>query len=128
MQIVGYKNAGKTTLVSELVRSVEEQKVRIGTVKHDSNGFTADREGSDSWRHQEAGALYTALTSPYGTASFEKRGRTLDDLIERMVRDTAISSDEPLDLILVEGFKTESYPKLVLLRHEEDVHLLEKLT
>lgn len=128
MQVVGYKNSGKTTLISELIRRLSEQKVRIGTVKHDAHGFIADREGSDSWQHQEAGALYTAITSPYGTATFEKRGLTLDELIERMVRDTAISSDGPLDLILVEGFKTASYPKIVLLRNEGDVHLLEQLT
>ncbi|MFK4997843.1 molybdopterin-guanine dinucleotide biosynthesis protein MobB [Bacillus sp. N9] len=32
-----------------------------------------------------------------------------------------------LDLILIEGYKKEEYPKVVFIRHQEDLHLLNKL-
>jgi molybdopterin-guanine dinucleotide biosynthesis protein B len=119
IQIVGYKNSGKTHLICRLVRELTALGYRVGTVKHDAHDFEIDREGRDTWQHQAAGAHYVAITSPVKTALIERQPVSLESLIARM-------SDA--DIILVEGFKSADYPKIVLLRSEEDTELLERVS
>lgn len=118
VQIVGYKNSGKTTLITRLVKIFNGMSLRVAVIKHDLHGFEADREGTDSFRFREAGAAAAAITSPWRTAIFEERETPLAKLIEQFDR---------YDLILVEGFKREAYPKMVLLRSAEDEPLIQDL-
>ena len=62
IQVVGYKNSGKTTLVSELVRTLTSEGYRVGTLKHDAHDFEPDIPGKDTWQHRKAGAQVTAIT------------------------------------------------------------------
>ncbi|MNL59050.1 Molybdopterin-guanine dinucleotide biosynthesis adapter protein [compost metagenome] len=78
-----------------------------------------DKEGTDTYQHRAAGAAAVAITSPDRTAILEEKGTLLSDLIVRLAE---------YDLILVEGFKYEKYPKLVILREREDLALLQELT
>ncbi|MBW4839096.1 MAG: molybdopterin-guanine dinucleotide biosynthesis protein B [Paenibacillaceae bacterium] len=118
IQIVGYKNSGKTTLITRLAKLFNGINLRVAVIKHDLHGFDADREGTDSFRHREAGAAAAAITSPWRTAIFEERETRLPELIEHFAS---------YDLILVEGFKQENYPKMVLLRSAEDEPLIREL-
>jgi molybdopterin-guanine dinucleotide biosynthesis protein MobB len=70
ISVVGTSGVGKTTLVERLVPELRARGLRVGTVKHASHGFIADRTGSDSWRHQQAGADSTLLVGPEGAAVF----------------------------------------------------------
>lgn len=117
-QIVGYKNSGKTTLICELLPLLGQRGFRVGTIKHDAHSFTMDTPGTDTWKHREAGADMVAITSQESTAVFEQRHTPLNQLINRM---------RVMDIVLVEGFKDEGYPKIVLLRGEEDEELLDRL-
>lgn len=119
IQIVGYKNSGKTTLITRLAKLFNGINLRVAVIKHDLHGFDADREGTDSFRHREAGAAAAAITSPWRTAIFEERETTLAELVARF---------DGYDLILVEGFKQASYPKMVLLRSAEDEPLIRELS
>ena len=105
--IAGFKNAGKTTLTERLVRELTARGYRISTVKHAHHGFDIDQEGRDSWRHRQAGASEVAVVSAKRWALVhELRGETeprLKDVIARM---------KPCDLILTEGYKGESHPKI----------------
>lgn len=118
IQFVGYKNSGKTTLIGRLLEKFNGMNLRVAVIKHDLHGFDADREGTDSFRHRQAGAAAAAITSPWRTAIFEERETALADLIRHF---------DDYDLIMVEGFKQEPYPKLVLLRSTEDEPLLREL-
>ncbi|WP_068785661.1 molybdopterin-guanine dinucleotide biosynthesis protein B [Paenibacillus phocaensis] len=118
IQIVGYKNSGKTTLITRLIELFHGMNLRVAVIKHDLHGFEADRERTDSYRYRQAGAAGTAITSPWRTAIFEERETPLADLISRFA---------DYDLILVEGFKQESYPKMVMLRSAEDEPLIRDL-
>jgi len=118
LQIVGYKNSGKTTLITRLAKLFNGMNLRVAVIKHDLHGFDADREGTDSFRHREAGAAAAAITSPWRTAIFEERETPLSELINHFAG---------YDLILVEGFKQEPYPKMVLLRSTEDEPLIHEL-
>lgn len=117
LQIAGYKNSGKTTLVSAAVRSLSSRGRLIGTIKHDAHAFEPDVPGTDSWKHRDAGAYATAITSPERTAWTMERPMPLDALLDEMRR-------HALDAVIVEGFKDAPYPKVVLLRDEADAELL----
>lgn len=117
MQVVGYKNAGKTTLTCELVRELNVQGYRVGTLKHDAHDFEPDVPGTDTWQHRQAGAQITAITSRARTAWVQEQSTPLDQLIAQM-------GEHALDYLIIEGFKSAIYPKLALIRSEEDIDLL----
>ncbi|WP_202081075.1 molybdopterin-guanine dinucleotide biosynthesis protein B [Caldalkalibacillus salinus] len=123
LQIVGYKNSGKTSLVTSLVRhwkALGDDK--ISTIKHDVHGFEVDQPFTDTWHHQKAGADMTMIQSPERLGLFATSSeRTLEELV-------AVTQylQQP-SIILVEGFKQASYPKVVLVRSDEDIHKLSTL-
>lgn len=109
--VVGRKNAGKTTLVARLVAALVERGQRVATVKHAHHSLEVDREGTDSWKHREAGASEVALVGPNRWAVMgELRGAAEPDL------DAMIGRLSPCDIVLVEGFKGGRHPKLELRR------------
>lgn len=118
IQVVGYRNSGKTTLICHLVSRLTQMGHRIGTVKHDAHRFEIDHEGKDTWKHRMAGAQAVAITSAEQTAIIRQRYTPLDNLL-REIGD--------LDLIFVEGFKFAArYPKIVLIRTEDHLPLLKQ--
>lgn len=119
LQIVGYKNSGKTTLICQFIKQLSEKGLRVGTIKHDSHEFQLDAQGTDTWKHSEAGAYAVAITSKKKTAIFKQQATPLSNLIAAM--------PEP-DLILVEGFKHEHYPKILMIKKEDDLPLIEQLS
>jgi molybdopterin-guanine dinucleotide biosynthesis adapter protein len=116
LQIIGYKNTGKTTMLCKLAERLSEKGYKIGAIKNDAHHFQIDHPGKDTWQFREAGAHAVAITSNEQTAYLEEGRRSLDELISRM---------EQLDYVLVEGFKTEAYPKLVMIQSEEQIGLIE---
>ncbi len=115
IQIVGYKNTGKTTLVCKLVERFKADGRIVATIKHDAHDFEMDRPGTDTWQHQQAGADMTAIASPHRTAWLSRSPLTLEAMIARM---------DSAEIILIEGYKQALYPKLVLLKQPEDLPLL----
>ncbi|WMT42968.1 molybdopterin-guanine dinucleotide biosynthesis protein B [Paenibacillus sp. D2_2] len=118
IQIVGYKNSGKTTLIKQLLSVFNSLKLRVAVIKHDVHGFEIDHEGTDTYAYRQQGAAAIAITSPYRTALIEEQQTPLEELIERF---------GSYDLILVEGFKQEAFSKIVMLRNGEDQKLLQEL-
>jgi molybdopterin-guanine dinucleotide biosynthesis protein B len=115
LQIVGYKNSGKTTLLCSLVEELSSRGLKVATLKHDAHEFQMDRPDTDTSKHQQAGAWLTAISSPTKTAWIKAEGTELDSLLE---------STRDADVVLVEGFKQADYPKIAMLRGEEDCELL----
>lgn len=121
MQVVGYSNSGKTTLLTRLIPLLQQQGLRVGVVKHDGgHDFELDQPGKDTWRYREAGAPLVAISSRTKTAFIEQQPLPLGQIVERMGQAGA-------DLVLVEGFKQEAYPKLLIIREEKDQELLASL-
>ncbi|MEM1343239.1 MAG: molybdopterin-guanine dinucleotide biosynthesis protein B [Pseudomonadota bacterium] len=105
--IVGWKNAGKTTLVERLVHEIAGRGYSVSTLKHTHHAVDLDQPGKDTYRHREAGAQQTLLASSTRWALLsELRGApepSLESLIARF---------DPVDLVLVEGFKRDRHPKI----------------
>lgn len=116
--ITGFKNSGKTTLVERLVREFTARGLSVATVKHAHHAFDIDYRGRDSWRHRAAGAREVAVVSDRMWAIIH----ALEDEPEPGLAEI-LAKIGPTDLILVEGYKREPYPKIevrdVTLRHPE---------
>lgn len=108
--VVGWKNAGKTTLVEKLVGEFTRRGLRVATIKHAHHSFDIDHPGTDSFRHRSAGAQQTALVSAKRVAVM----RELTEEAESPNLWTLADSFAPCDLILVEGFKSETHAKIEL--------------
>lgn len=122
LQVVGYQNSGKTTFVTEFLKEAEKYKLKVGTIKHHGHGgaLTQGDYGKDTWKHREAGAQVTFVK---GNESFILSSDQVRLTLPQMISMYTVFS---LDVILVEGFKAEKYPKVVLLRSKEDLLMLEK--
>lgn len=121
-QFVGFKNSGKTTLLSKLVNKLTTEDWTVITVKHHGHGGKPDfPKGKDTSLHIEAGA-YASLVAGGGRMilQVEQEGMSLKDQIELL-------SFFKVDFLLIEGHKQEDYPKAVLLRNQNDLELLKKL-
>ncbi|MDN4492594.1 molybdopterin-guanine dinucleotide biosynthesis protein B [Ureibacillus sp. BA0131] len=123
LQIVGYQNSGKTTLMEGLIRQATSEGLCVGTIKHHGHGgIPAIDNLKDSIRHEQAGASVTAVEGE-GTLrmSIHQSNWQLADIL-------GIYAAFNMDFILIEGYKNEHYPKVVLLRTAEDQALLQKVT
>jgi len=105
--ITGYKNTGKTTLVERLVRLLTSRGYRIATIKHAHHAFDIDHEGRDSYRHRAAGAREVVVVSRHLWATMRTLGGESEPTLEEVVAGIG-----PADLIVVEGYKRDSFPKI----------------
>ncbi len=118
IQIVGYKNSGKTTLACELIRTFAAEGRKVGTLKHDAHRFEPDPPDTDTWKHRRAGSSATAIVSPERTAWVLERSTPIEELVSQM-------ETRDLDVLIIEGFKSAPYPKIALIRDEADADLLQ---
>ncbi len=109
--IVGWSGSGKTTLLTALIPCFLARGVRVSTIKHAHHAVALDEPGKDSYRHRAAGAAEVILAGPAGFALFSAhRGAAepgLDELLARLA---------PVDLVLVEGFRSYAFPKIEVFR------------
>lgn len=105
--VVGWKNAGKTGLMERLIAEITARGFSVSTVKHAHHSFDVDQPGRDSYRHRDAGASEVLLASANRWALMaELRGDKEPDLADLLVRLS------PVDLVLIEGYKSEGHPKI----------------
>jgi molybdopterin-guanine dinucleotide biosynthesis protein B len=118
VSIVGKSDSGKTTLIERIVPDLVRRGYRVATVKHDVHGFEIDREGKDSWRHRQAGAETVVISSSRQVALIKtvEQDLNLAELRDRFIDD--------VDIIISEGFKNDSQPKIEVFRRETHRQLL----
>jgi molybdopterin-guanine dinucleotide biosynthesis protein B len=107
----GWSGAGKTTLLSRAMPCLRQQGLRVSVIKHAHHAFDVDVPGKDSWVHRQSGAEEVLVTSANRWALMhELRGEPephLPDLLRKM---------SPVDLVIVEGFKSAPYRKIEIHR------------
>jgi len=112
VSIVGKSKSGKTTLMEGLIRELKSRGCRVGTIKHTPQGMAFDVPDKDSWRHIQAGSEVTAISSPDKVVLIKPITPALTiDEIARLI-------GEDCDIILAEGFKQGSAPKIEVHRRE----------
>lgn len=114
LSVVGRSKTGKTTLIEKLIPLLKRKGLRIATIKHHHNDFEIDREGKDTYRHKAAGAKAVILSSPAQIALVTDVEKELDvqEIIQRYIHD--------VDLVITEGYKSESFPKIEVFKWKED--------
>ena len=108
--IVGWSGSGKTTLLAAMLPLLRAWGLSVSTIKHAHHGFDMDRPGKDSYRHREAGAREVLVASSKRWALLHEVEGPEPDLPFLLTR------LDPVDLVLVEGFKSHPYPKLEVYR------------
>lgn len=112
VSFVAKSGTGKTTLVEKLIREMKSRDYKVGALKHDAHRFEIDHEGKDSWRFTQAGADTTVVTSP------EKMAMVKRYEVEPSVEETIAACFADVDIVLTEGFKRSSLPKIEIHRRE----------
>ena len=111
--IVGWSGSGKTELVIRLIPELNRRGITVSTMKHTHHNFDMDKPGKDSFRHRESGAREVMVaSSSRWTLLHELREEPEEDMENLIARMT------PVDLLLIEGFKSHRHPKLEVHRPE----------
>jgi len=109
--IAGWSGAGKTTLLTRVIPCLIARGLRVSTIKHAHHAFDVDQPGRDSHTHRAAGATEVLVSSANRWALMhELRGQG------EMPLDALLAKLSEVDLVLVEGFKTQAHPKLEVYR------------
>lgn len=118
VSFVAKSGTGKTTLLEMVIASLKERGYRVGVVKHDAHRFDIDHPGKDSYRLTAAGADTMLLSSPEKLALIKKHAESppIEELLSTYFTD--------MDIVLTEGFKKSSLPKIELHRQERSTTLL----
>jgi molybdopterin-guanine dinucleotide biosynthesis protein B len=109
--VAGWKNSGKTTLMVRLIGELTRRGYAVSVIKHAHASFEIDHQGRDSFKMREAGACQVTLSSPRRFALM----RELGDAPEMSFAEV-LAFGGPCDLVLVEGFKREAFPKIEIRR------------
>jgi molybdopterin-guanine dinucleotide biosynthesis protein B len=117
--LAGWSGSGKTTLIKKLIPSLIARGLKVSTLKHAHHGFDLDQPGKDSFFHRAAGATEVIISSA-------KRWAILHELREEPEWDLRelVTKMSPVDLVLVEGFKRDKFPKLEIHRAANDKPLI----
>ena len=117
--VTGWKNAGKTGLMERLVAEFCSRGFRVSTLKHAHHSFDVDHPGKDSHRHRTAGASQVLLASTERWALMnEHRGAPEPSLA------ALLAKLDPVDLVLIEGWKRDKHPKVEAWRTETGNQLI----
>ena len=109
--VVGWKNSGKTTLMVGLIGELARRGYAVSVIKHAHAKFEIDHPGRDSFKMREAGACQVALSSPRRFAVMRELGGAPEMAFAEIV-----ACAGPYDLVLVEGYKREAFPKIEIRR------------
>ncbi len=112
--IVGPPNSGKTMLLESLVGTLSPV-ASVATIKSVDQNVSVDTPGKDTHRHRMAsGETVVGVTptlsfaiTPGGKQDEESDAAVLASTVENLQK-------REYDIILIEGFKTAPYPKIVL--------------
>jgi molybdopterin-guanine dinucleotide biosynthesis protein B len=120
---VGTSGSGKTTTLEYLISHLSVEGYKIGSIKHiHHEGFTMDKEGTNTWRYAKAGAKVIVAISPEEIAILKKTDAALNDLDQVI----GLLEREQLDIIFIEGFhrliaKRTDIPKIITAENEDNL-------
>ena len=111
----GFSGSGKTTLLEQLIPLLSQHKLRIGLLKHSHHDIDPDTPGKDSYRLRHAGCSQTLLATQsrhmlyFEYPQAERQDPELNHSLSQLNHDL-------LDLVLIEGFREQPFPKIEIHR------------
>ena len=106
---------GKTTLLEKLIPLLVQQGIRVALIKHSHHDIELDILGKDSYRLRKAGASQVVLAGIHRSICFYEHNKN-DDV--ELMKQLALLDTNTVDLVLVEGFRDQAFPKIELHRRE----------
>jgi len=117
--LAGFSNSGKTTLTVSLIKIFSQKGFSVGSIKHAHHSFQIDQPGKDSWKHRKAGSQEVIVSSTKRIAHIIERQNGKEANLKELL---SLSSKK--DILIVEGFKKEQFPKLEVWREKENNEIL----
>ena len=123
-KIIGFaafSGTGKTTLIKKIVSILSKKKYTVSVIKHAHHNFDLDQPGKDSYEIRKSGAENILISSEKRWALIHENKNNQELNLENLLD---ILENIDSDIILVEGFKKENFPKIELYRKEIGKDLL----
>ena len=122
--VIGWKNSGKTTLVSKLVDYFSSLNLKVGVIKHAHHSFDIDHPNTDSYKIRKSGAYKTTIVSNKRLAFIEERA---DD--NEIDLKSIIDMNKDCQILILEGFKKNNdIPKIeVFLKKNKKEYLYKNI-
>ena len=102
LQVVGYKDTGKTTLIVEFLKILKASNLKAAVIKHHHIDIDDSTDTGKFSRLSD----YTILNTPNYTIYHDNKVPGLKEQIKAL--------NGKVDVILIEGYKNEDYDKIVL--------------
>ncbi len=112
--VAKYSNSGKTTLIEKLIEQFKKEKFKVGVLKHTVHTIEIDKKGKDTYRFYEKGAD-TIIIDTYDQIVIRKRLNS--PVPVKYIKDTYFKD---VDIVLVEGHKGGNFPKIEIIKKEQD--------
>lgn len=102
--VCGWKNSGKTTLITSVLPVFVQNSISVGVIKHTHHKVSLDRPGKDSYLYREHGATTSVIMIDKGWAMTHSSEKTLKpyDIFHRIEE----------EFVIIEGFKMLAHPKI----------------
>lgn len=123
MQIIlvaGKKNTGKTSLTMKIIKALTERGHKVASIKHTHHNMELDKEGTDTWKHKEAGSQ---LVVGVGSTTFFNVKQDME--LERILFLIKMIAD--VDFVVIEGFKKYNYPKIATSSNVVDEYTIKEV-
>jgi molybdopterin-guanine dinucleotide biosynthesis protein B len=105
--LAGWSGSGKTTLVTKAIPRIVARGVKVSTLKHAHHDFDIDKPGKDSHAHRVAGATEVLIGSARRWALMHELRTEAEPALATLLRRLS-----PVDLVIIEGYKSAPHPKL----------------
>jgi len=109
--ITGHSGMGKTTLLERLIPELQARGLTISLIKHSHKDIDIDHPGKDSFRLRAAGCKEVLLMGKNRWALMHELNHQTEPPLSYL-----LSRLHECDLVLLEGFKSENFPKLEVWR------------
>jgi len=114
--LAGWSGSGKTTLCTKLIENFTKIGIKVGTLKHAHHRFELDKPGKDSFNLRQAGARPMIISSKERFALIQENDGNEEKSLFQMLEIFAKDPINQCDIIIVEGYKNESIPKIEVYR------------
>lgn len=115
LHVVGFKNSGKTTLMTNWIHLLKKQSYTVSAIKHHGHGATLAMpdDQKDSMRYLHSGVDSSIVAGGGHTQHIMNAEMDFESL-------KSLANEMNPDIVLIEGYKQESGPKVVFVRNEEE--------
>ena len=124
--LAGWSGSGKTTLCTSLIKKFTKSGLNVGCIKHAHHNFELDTPGKDSFEIRKSGAVPMIISSKNRFGAIYENNDDNEKTLFEMIEFFSNSTFKKCDLLIIEGYKNESIPKLEIHRNGLNKPLLFK--